>query len=74
MRDSGKSNAQTALATDHRDHILRAIYGSFYNAKQDRKNANLKLKWVGYVSGKRESRRLTGDYIYTMSDAVEKQE
>ena len=29
-----------------RDHLLRAIYGSFWNAKQKRKNRKLKLKWV----------------------------
>ena len=58
-------------AEEIRDHLLRAIYGSFYNAKQDPQNANIRLKWVGYVSGKRESRRLIGDYVYTMSDAAE---
>lgn len=57
-------------AEEIRDHLLRAIYGSFYNAKKNPKNANQKLKWVGYVSGKRESRRLIGDYIYTQKDAV----
>ena len=51
-----------------RDHLLRAIYGSFYNAKQLPGNENLELEWVSYVSGKRESRRLVGDYIYTFKD------
>jgi hypothetical protein len=55
-----------------RDHLLRAIYGSFANAKKDPKNANVSLKWVAYVSGKRESRRLMGDYIYTMRDMTER--
>lgn len=59
-------------AEEIRDHMLRAIYGSFYNAKQDPKNANVELKWVGYVAGKRESRRLIGDYIYTQKDALSK--
>ena len=53
-----------------RDHMLRAIYGSFANAKKDPKYANYRLAWVGYVGGKRESRRLVGDYIYTMQDAA----
>ena len=52
-----------------RDHMLKAIYGSFYNAKQNPENANLALEWVGYLAGKRESRRLKGDYIYTFNDA-----
>ncbi|MCC9641922.1 FAD-dependent oxidoreductase [Rhodopirellula sp. JC740] len=55
-----------------RDHMLRAIYGSFANAKQHPKNAPWKLKWVSFVGGKRESRRLMGDHIYTMQDAAER--
>jgi hypothetical protein len=71
-----------------RDHLFRAIYGSFFNYKypsdqtkilirgklsplnlakvQDRDS--LRLKWVSYQLGKRESRRLTGDYVYTFND------
>jgi hypothetical protein len=51
-----------------RDHMLRAIYGSFFNAKQKPGNANLALEWISYLIGKRESRRLVGDYIYTFQD------
>jgi hypothetical protein len=51
-----------------RDHMLKAIYGSFYNAKQKPENANLALDWTSYLLGKRESRRLVGDYIYTFQD------
>ncbi len=53
-----------------RDYMLMAIYGSFSNAKKDVKNSNKKLYWVSYVGGKRESRRLIGDYIFTINDAV----
>ena len=52
-----------------RDHMFRAIYGSYYNAKQQAINANLQLEWVSYLVGKRESRRLVGDYMYTFNDA-----
>jgi len=62
---------QVEDAEDIRDHMLRAIYGSFANAKKEPKNARLDLEWVSYLVGKRESRRLMGDYIYTMNDAVE---
>ncbi|MBB3208274.1 hypothetical protein FHS27_004102 [Rhodopirellula rubra] len=55
-----------------RDHMLRAIYGSFSNAKRHPKNAPWALKWVSFVGGKRESRRLIGDHIYTMKDASER--
>jgi len=67
------SNDKHAIhdAEDIRDHMLRAIYGSFANAKKEAKHARRALDWVGYLSGKRESRRLVGDYIYTMKDAVE---
>ncbi len=51
-----------------RDHLFRAIYGTFYNAKQIKGNENLKINWVGYVLGKRESRRLVGAYIFTEND------
>lgn len=51
-----------------RDHMLKAIYSSFYNAKQKPENVNLALEWTSYLVGKRESRRLVGDYIYTFPD------
>ncbi len=51
-----------------RDHMLKAIYGSFSNAKKKPENANLSLEWTSYLVGKRESRRLIGDYIYTFND------
>jgi hypothetical protein len=51
-----------------RDHMLKAIYGSFSNAKKNPENANLALEWTSYLLGKRESRRLVGDYIYTFRD------
>lgn len=57
-----------------RDHMFRAIYGSFSNAKQQPKNATWKLKWVAYVGGKRASRRIIGDHVYSMRDATERKE
>lgn len=54
-----------------RDHMLKAIYGSFSNAKKKPENANLELEWTSYLLGKRESRRLIGDYIYTFRDEKE---
>lgn len=58
-------------AEEIRDHMLKAIYGSFYNAKQLPENAKRKLKWVSYLVGKRESRRLVGDHIFTFKDVTE---
>lgn len=57
-----------------RDHMLRAIYGSFANAKKHPKNATVALKWVAHIAGKRESRRLMGDHIYVMGDATSRTE
>lgn len=78
-----------------RDHMFRAIYGSFYNFKnptirkpntdqgqygtidnsnQQLRADSLQLKWVSYLLGKRESRRLVGDYIFTFNDARESKE
>ncbi len=57
-------------AEEIRDHMFRAIYGTFANAKKHPKNAALDLVWVAHIAGKRESRRLMGDYIYTMSDSA----
>jgi hypothetical protein len=57
-----------------RDHLLKAIYGSFYNYKQLHHNDSLQLDWVPYVSGKRESRRLVGDYIFNFNDVVNAKE
>ena len=57
-------------AEEIRDHIFRAIYGNWYNVKQDPANADLKMKWMAYVAGRRESRRIMGDYILKESDVI----
>lgn len=49
-----------------RDRLLCAIYGNFYNAHKSK--PKLTFTWVPYVAGKRESRRLMGDYIVKQSD------
>jgi hypothetical protein len=54
-----------------RDHMLKAIYGSFFNEKLKPGMDSLQLEWVSYLLGKRESRRLVGDYIYTFNDMRE---
>ncbi|MDN5200316.1 FAD-dependent oxidoreductase [Fulvivirgaceae bacterium BMA10] len=58
-------------AEEIRDHMLRAIFGSFANAKKLEENKNHKLQWVSYLVGKRESRRLVGDHIFTFKDVQE---
>lgn len=57
-------------AEEIRDHLFRAIYGTFANAKRREppQNANLELAWVGHVPATGESRRLVGDYLLTEND------
>ena len=58
-----------------RDNMFRAIYGNwayqknFANNKEKYKNH--KLNSMGYILGKRESRRLLGDYIFSENDIRE---
>ncbi|MDU0355297.1 FAD-dependent oxidoreductase [Paraglaciecola aquimarina] len=55
-----------------RDHMLRAIFGNFYNAKKRPKNKLVELKFIAFIGGRRESRRIMGDYIYSQNDAINK--
>ena len=58
-------------AEEIRDHMLKAIYGSFANAKKGDNGEDLKFEWISYLVGKRESRRLEGDYIFTFNDVTD---
>ena len=56
-----------------RDELLRIIWGMWDHAKNHcpklkEEAQNFKLTWVSHVVGKRESRRLIGDYIMTEHD------
>jgi hypothetical protein len=53
-----------------RDYLFRSIYGSFATARRNdpEKLAKHELRHVNYILGKRESRRLMGDYIMTQMD------
>ncbi len=53
-----------------RDRLLRAAYGCFSNAKAQAGNENLELNFLHYIAGKRESRRIVGDYIVRESDVL----
>ena len=57
-------------AEEIRDYLFRSIYGSFATAKRNEaeKLAKYELQHVNYILGKRESRRLMGDYIMTQMD------
>ena len=54
-----------------RDRLFRAIYGSFSTAKKSADNAKRVFDWVPYIAGKRESRRIIGDYVVSEKDVLE---
>ncbi|OQU98447.1 hypothetical protein CLAIMM_04234 [Cladophialophora immunda] len=53
-----------------RDHLLRAIYGTFSNVKtmEPKKYANLEFDWVAFVAAQGEFRRYKGDHVLTEND------
>ena len=57
-----------------RDRLFLAIYGAFSLAKKDPVNSRLVLDNVPFLLGKRESRRLLGDWIYSETDVTEKRQ
>lgn len=65
---SDNDKHQVHDAEEIRDHMFRAVYGNFSNVKKNPANARLELSWVGFIGGKRESRRIMGDHIYSMKD------
>jgi hypothetical protein len=78
----GDWNWETGLNRDQiddfesiRDHGMRAVYGNWAfqknRSKDKAKYENLRLSWVAYVGGKRESRRLLGDVILKEQDVLE---
>lgn len=57
-----------------RDYGLRVVFGNWSTLKNDAKFkadfARQRLKWVAYIGGKRESRRLLGDVILRQQDII----
>jgi len=60
-----------------RDHLLRAAYGTWSFLKNRSPNpdrwAKTRLAWMGYVLGKRESRRLMGDFLLNQRHILDHQ-
>ncbi|MCT4646754.1 MAG: FAD-dependent oxidoreductase, partial [Carboxylicivirga sp.] len=57
-----------------RDYGMLVVFSNWSYIKNHSKEkegfANEELQWVAYVAGKRESRRLLGDYVLTENDLV----
>lgn len=53
-----------------RDELLRIAYGIWDHVKNrgDHNADNWELEWVGFLPGKRESRRYIGEYVMTEND------
>jgi hypothetical protein len=76
--ETGLNRDQITQFESIRDHALRAVYGNWAflkNSSRDKgKYEKLKLSWVAYVAGKRESRRLLGDVILQQQDIQQQKE
>jgi hypothetical protein len=73
VNELGGTRDTYADAEEIRDDLLRLVYGLWDHTKnhcdRDQERAkNYRLDWVGYVAGKRENRRLIGDYVLTQND------
>ena len=55
-----------------RDELLKAVYGVWDHIKNggDHDADNMELEWVGMLPGKRESRRVLGDYVLNEHDCI----
>lgn len=56
-----------------RDELIKAVYGVWDHVKNggDHGADNYALDWIGFLPGKRESRRVLGDYLLTENDLEE---
>lgn len=59
-------------AEELRDELMKTVYGIWDHIKNggDHGAENYKLEWVGALPGKRESRRLLGDYVLKEEDIL----
>ncbi len=72
--ETGFGNFNTITQAEQiRDHNLRAIYGNWSYLKKNKaaKYGKKELAWVAYIGGKRESRRIIGDYVLNQMDIQE---
>ncbi len=71
----GLNNNQIDEIEYIRDYALCAIYGNWdflkNKSKMKEQFSKKKLAWVAYIGGKRESRRLMGDFILSEQDILD---
>ncbi|MDR2955274.1 MAG: FAD-dependent oxidoreductase [Prevotella sp.] len=72
--ETGMNKDQVFQAETIRDYGLMVVLSNWSflknNYKEKEKYNNRELDWVAYIAGKRESRRLLGDYILKEDDIV----
>ena len=70
--ETGMNKNQIDEAELIRDYGLLVVYSNWsflkHEWKEKEKYRNWSLEWVAYIAGKRESRRLMGDYILKQDD------
>jgi len=68
--ESGFYQDKVENAEEVRDYNFRVIYGhwSFLKNRKREEYAHWKLKWMAFIAGKRESRRLVGDLVLSETD------
>ncbi|WP_080905025.1 FAD-dependent oxidoreductase [Parabacteroides sp. Marseille-P3160] len=68
--ESGFYKDKVEDAEKVRDYNFRVVYGhwSYLKNKKKEEYANWKLKWMAFIAGKRESRRLEGDIMLSELD------
>lgn len=70
--ETGMNKNQITQAEEIRDYGLAVVYANWSYLKNKMKTpyelSDRDLAWVGYIGGKRESRRLLGDYILKQDD------
>ena len=73
--ETGMNRDQVMDIENIRDYALRSVYGNwdYLKNQSSRKDefANHQLQWVAFIGGKRESRRLMGDFILCEQDVLE---
>jgi len=74
--ETGMGLDMTTNLEQVRDYGLLVVFSNWSYVKNHSvekvKFANEQLRWVAYIAGKRESRRLTGDYILVEQDLTER--
>lgn len=70
--ETGMNKNQITAIEQVRDYGLLVVYSNWSflknHAAEKEKFADKQLEWVAYIAGKRESRRLIGDYVLRESD------